>query len=144
MEDRKKEFEDLSKKIEQLTQQHDNLYTEIQNLRRVFNELKGGNAASPEIVVPTFETKITGRVEVAFPAKTKNQDAPTPAIAMNVPPRTYGKKTPIEEFIGTNLLNKIGIAVLVMGIGFGTKYAIDHQLLSHQHASYWDTSPVWP
>jgi len=35
-----------------------------------------------------------------------------------------------EEFIGTNLLNKIGIAVLVLGIGIGAKYAIDHDLIS--------------
>lgn len=31
----------------------------------------------------------------------------------------------IEKFIGENLINKIGIAVLVLGIGFFVKYAID-------------------
>jgi uncharacterized membrane protein len=36
----------------------------------------------------------------------------------------------LEEFIGTNLLNKAGIGVLVIGLGFGAKYSIDHALLS--------------
>ncbi|HWB25514.1 MAG TPA: DUF2339 domain-containing protein [Chitinophagaceae bacterium] len=31
----------------------------------------------------------------------------------------------LEKFIGENLINKIGIAVLVLGIGFFVKYAID-------------------
>ena len=36
----------------------------------------------------------------------------------------------IEKFIGENLLNKIGIVILVIGVGIGTKYAIDHDLIS--------------
>ena len=35
------------------------------------------------------------------------------------------KETDIEKFIGENLTNKIGIAVLVLGISFFVKYAID-------------------
>ena len=35
------------------------------------------------------------------------------------------KNTDIEKFIGENLANKIGIAVLVLGIAFFIKYAID-------------------
>ncbi len=35
------------------------------------------------------------------------------------------KDTDLEKFIGENLANKIGIAVLVLGIGFFVKYAID-------------------
>ena len=39
-------------------------------------------------------------------------------------------KTDLERFIGENLINKIGIAVTVIGVGIGAKYAIDHQLIS--------------
>ncbi len=31
----------------------------------------------------------------------------------------------IEKFIGENLINKIGIVILVLGISFFVKYAID-------------------
>lgn len=35
-----------------------------------------------------------------------------------------------EKFIGENLINKIGIAVLIIGVGIGVKYAIDNDLIS--------------
>ena len=36
----------------------------------------------------------------------------------------------LEKFIGENLINKIGIVILIIGVGIGAKYAIDHQLIS--------------
>lgn len=39
-------------------------------------------------------------------------------------------KSNLEKYIGENLISKVGIAILVLGVGIGTKYAIDHQLIS--------------
>lgn len=40
--------------------------------------------------------------------------------------KSFSEKYPdLEKFIGENLINKIGIAILVLGIGFIVKYAID-------------------
>jgi len=36
----------------------------------------------------------------------------------------------IEKIIGENLISKIGIAILVLGVAIGTKYAIEHELIS--------------
>lgn len=36
----------------------------------------------------------------------------------------------LEQFIGTNLINKIGMIVLIIGVGIGAKYAIDNNLIS--------------
>ena len=36
----------------------------------------------------------------------------------------------LEKFIGENLINKVGIGVLVLGIGFFVKYAIDQEWIS--------------
>ncbi|HEY0461596.1 MAG TPA: DUF2339 domain-containing protein [Pyrinomonadaceae bacterium] len=44
-----------------------------------------------------------------------------------VPPKA---KSEIEKFIGENLISKIGIVVLVIGVGIGAKYAIDNNLIS--------------
>jgi len=54
----------------------------------------------------------------------------TPSIIQKNPPPapapTFWEKYPdLEKFIGENLFNKIGIGVLVIGIGFFLKYAID-------------------
>jgi len=43
-------------------------------------------------------------------------------------PKPKGKST-IESFLGENLANKIGIAIILIGIGVGVKYAIDKNLL---------------
>lgn len=36
----------------------------------------------------------------------------------------------LEKFIGENLISKIGIAILLLGVGVGVKYSIDHALIS--------------
>ena len=36
----------------------------------------------------------------------------------------------LEKFIGENLINKIGIAVVIIGVAIGAKYTIDHDLIS--------------
>lgn len=40
-------------------------------------------------------------------------------------PSFFERHPDLEKFIGENLVNKIGIAILVLGIGFFVKYAID-------------------
>ena len=40
------------------------------------------------------------------------------------------KNSSIEKFIGENLINKIGIAITVIGVAIGAKYSIDHDLIS--------------
>ncbi|MCK3683145.1 DUF2339 domain-containing protein [Maribellus sp. YY47] len=41
-----------------------------------------------------------------------------------------GITTEFEQFIGTNLINKIGMIVVIIGVGIGAKYAIDNNLIS--------------
>ena len=36
----------------------------------------------------------------------------------------------LERFIGENLINKIGIAILIIGVAIGAKYSIDNDLIS--------------
>ncbi len=39
-------------------------------------------------------------------------------------------KSDFEKFIGENLISKIGILILVIGVAIGAKYAIDHEMIS--------------
>jgi uncharacterized membrane protein len=43
-----------------------------------------------------------------------------------------GSKKPVdlEKYIGENLISKIGIGVLIIGVGIGAKYSIDNELIS--------------
>ncbi|MFK7784088.1 MAG: DUF2339 domain-containing protein [Crocinitomicaceae bacterium] len=51
--------------------------------------------------------------------------SPKPAPVVQKPK----EKSTIESFLGENLANKVGIAIILIGIGVGVKYAIDKDLL---------------
>ncbi|MDQ6788061.1 MAG: DUF2339 domain-containing protein, partial [Acidobacteriota bacterium] len=40
------------------------------------------------------------------------------------------EKSNLEKFIGENLISKIGIVILILGVAIGAKYAIDNDLIS--------------
>ncbi|MGB0524410.1 MAG: DUF2339 domain-containing protein [Flammeovirgaceae bacterium] len=44
--------------------------------------------------------------------------------------RKLNKQFDFEKFIGENLISKIGIAITVIGVGIGAKYAIDHDMIN--------------
>jgi uncharacterized membrane protein len=88
----------------------------------------------PEVFVG--ETK-QERVLPAKPVETEIQrrEIPTPAYVPASPNQNwFGKwlndNPDIEKFIGENLINKIGISVLVLGIAFFVKYAIDQEWIN--------------
>ena len=54
-------------------------------------------------------------------------EMPPPSRAPREPQPSFFERYPdLEKFIGENLVNKIGIAILVLAIGFFVKYAIDN------------------
>ncbi len=118
-------FHELENRLRELSRQQQQLATEIQHLRQVIADLK--NEKQPEVI----DTKLSvvaphPNVPAANQPVAERTAAPTAR-----PPRPAPReKGAWEDFIGTNLLNKIGIAVLVIGISFGVKYAIDHEMLN--------------
>ncbi len=57
--------------------------------------------------------------------------ASPPPVTPRPPEPTFWVRNPdLEKFIGENLMNKIGITVLVIGIGLLLRYAIDRELIS--------------
>ncbi|MEI9921268.1 MAG: DUF2339 domain-containing protein [Bacteroidota bacterium] len=63
---------------------------------------------------------------------------PPPPVPQPVPqpppqpkkPSFFERNPDLEKFIGENLANKIGIGILVIGIGFFVKYAIDQEWIN--------------
>ena len=86
------------------------------------------------IVTPTKEIKTSEPEKPLSPAALQPASAPekiTPQqIAPAVPEKSFWenfkeKNPDLEKFIGENLINKIGILILVLGISYFVKYAID-------------------
>lgn len=62
-------------------------------------------------------------------ATVTNRVEPTPPPAPK--PGFFERNPDLEKFIGENLVSKIGIAILVLAIGFFVKYAIDNDWIGH-------------
>lgn len=76
----------------------------------------------PEIIFSPVEQQQAVQEKSPVPAPGK------PASEKFSP--AWSKKTDWEKFIGENLANKIGIAVLVLGISFFVKFAIDQDWIN--------------
>ena len=120
----------------------DELTTEIQELQTRINRLVESTATKEEISErPTVEEKLPEPIEESVPPIVQavsekeekapispqaesQQTAPTPSRVQQ-----HKEKSNIESFLGENLANKIGIAIILIGIGVGVKYAIDKNIL---------------
>ncbi|HEY9341143.1 MAG TPA: DUF2339 domain-containing protein [Hanamia sp.] len=85
------------------------------------------------VIIPAIETSIDEKTTIEPGKKVAEQAATIGVKSINsVPPVTKKKPTffernpDLEKFIGENLVSKIGIAILVLAIGFFVKFAIDN------------------
>ncbi len=117
----------LLQKLEILEFRQKTIGNEIQNLKSELDKLKTLSANIKTAPVPDQQTLL--------PREEKVMPAPEPVIKPEEKIFTGTvsraiEKNGVEKFIGENLINKVGIAVLVIGISIGVKYAIDHDLIS--------------
>lgn len=124
----KEKIDELTDRLNLLIRQHNESHHAILAIKRELVELK--DSLSPSDLKAE---KITADKEIkreTIVAETPKPEAET--IVPKVPPK---EKTPVssgrnlEEFIGGNLISKIGIGILIIGVGLFVKYAIDNELL---------------
>ena len=105
-------LDSMLKRQEALAKELDQLREEIKVLKvSEIKEVKKGPEVMPEKPLTVIAEE---------PVK---QAASTPTESAKI-------KADLEKYIGENLINKIGIAITVIGVAIGTKYAIDHELIS--------------
>lgn len=93
----------------------------VQPLKEKDEEQKEPETTKKEIEEPVEVMKIPGTISA--PASPPPVRSPQPEKPKR--PGFFERNPDLEKFIGENLANKIGIAILVLGIGFFVKYAID-------------------
>ena len=125
MENTEKRIEELFKRLDQLIEQQQVFQNEIGHIR---DELRRLRNAPPTVTAPAVpEPPAPARRPVTESVTAQTIIAPSTTASTR---STSREKNAMEDFIGTNLLNKVGIAVLVLGIGLGAKYSIDHGLIN--------------
>lgn len=140
----KDENHDLKYKIENLFQILKTMKSEIEKLRESLHPseiaIKTENLepkVKSEIINETKPVSITEQHPVFEEIKTEKPLIEKPVFKkpVFVPEKelkpTFWQRNPdLEKFVGENLINKIGIAILVLGIGFFVKFAIDQDWIN--------------
>ena len=112
---------ELLERLNTVARQQQELFRETEQIRHELNDLRSSGSAQKE---PPTETTMTD-AHTGF----LNQSTPPSRPQHEAAPPYKPWQTHMEKFIGENLLNKIGIVIVVMGVFIGVKYAIDHQLI---------------
>jgi uncharacterized membrane protein len=133
--DNSERINELLRSLDALLKKQDYFSYEINVLKKEVEQLKTAEEAprtekeleEKEPIEEKIETPhITAKVEPPTQPETK-----TPPVRSNIfKKKKVGLKQDLEKFIGENLINKIGIAVTVIGVSIGAKYAIDNELIS--------------
>ena len=129
----------LTKEIKKLTdeagsvQKRETFSTQTETVRQVVEVPK----PEPEIIIQKVEIPPViisepKPVSVSLPVNLNPVPITVVRKAEVKPPKPgfFERNPDLEKFIGENLINKIGIAILVVGIGFFVKFAIDQNWIS--------------
>lgn len=140
MTDNQDQINQLLEKLELLSKKQEGFAQEISRLRLEIIALKEAEAqkrwdkdATPlaeepllPILAETTREVVEKDYQVAEARSAKE------AIEYLVPKEVAPPKIKLdlEKFIGENLINKIGIAITVIGVAIGAKYSIEHNLIN--------------
>jgi uncharacterized membrane protein len=113
----------LEKQVEQLSELMGAKFSELNAIRA---ELKQLRSLSTDI--PKEDETITFIPEMHNVQQPDNSK--TPLLGQEYSNLNRDRNWKLETLIGTNIINKIGILVLLIGVYIGVKYAIDNQLIS--------------
>ncbi|MEQ8878597.1 MAG: DUF2339 domain-containing protein, partial [Cyclobacteriaceae bacterium] len=117
----------LLEKLDALLKKQDEFSREIDTLRGEIGQLKPkGNEARIQEATKQFLAESESENQ---PIKAEVQTAPQKKSGSPVNRPPIGRSD-LEKFIGENLINKIGIAITIIGVAIGAKYAIDHEMIS--------------
>ena len=142
----------LSSNQKSILEKFDNLDREVNRLKHLIENKTGVSTKSgPEV---TKKTPLEIKKEVILPPKPNVEEKAEQRVSGPVhnlikteksivtdtvfeepllqgrKPGFFERNPDLEKFIGENLANKIGIAILVIGIGFFVKYAIDQNWIN--------------
>ncbi len=135
MSDKQVDIRSLEQRLNNLLKKQDVFFREIKEIRHDISLLKDGFSISsqtePSLVNDSFEYKQadTSIIKPSSPSTMKAPRAKSKAMVPDPIIKLPSKKD-LEKFIGENLISKIGIIILIIGVGIGTKYSIEHNLVS--------------
>ncbi|MUH36604.1 DUF2339 domain-containing protein [Zobellia amurskyensis] len=132
-------IDQLNQKLELLLSKQEGFAKELMSLYQEIEALKKlrPDQLAVEQTIPEPVPEINTVTEPLEPEQHIIQETAEPVtetpiiqpVASNKIKQPKGKSN-LEKFIGENLINKIGIAITVIGVAIGAKYSIENELIS--------------
>jgi uncharacterized membrane protein len=116
------QLDQILQRLESLAKKQESIQQEIGSLRAEISNLYSSSCITEEVPAPVPVAEMIAEppaIDEILVVEHKPADENRAPVKSN-----------LEKFIGENLINKIGIAITVIGVGIGVKYAIDHDLIS--------------
>lgn len=137
MSDKDDKIAELQSRWSRLMEQQQGFNEAMFQLKKDILALQEGAVTAPKKVVsetkavaPTILKKPT-KEGAAQPLKSVEEEAASQKVPIQNAKRISIRKTSnLEKFIGENLINKIGILIIIVGVVIGAKYSIDNNLIS--------------
>ena len=130
----------LFEKFEILLSKQEDISAEMKKLRDEINNIKTSPTSQPFVankIVTTElpEDTVEEKIKKPEPTSTyqeylKLKSLPNQRFTKPETPFYPKTKGGFEKFIGENLINKIGIAITIIGVAIGAKYSIENELIS--------------
>ena len=130
----------LLDRLEVLSQQQAAFAREISDLRKEINRLAAADTTpgnqptlseQTTLMKPPVKPTTTAASPPTQPSEVIDASQRTTTPANSPPPEKSSlEKSSLEKFIGENLINKIGIAITVIGVAIGAQYSIEHDFIS--------------
>ncbi|WP_026260480.1 DUF2339 domain-containing protein [Segetibacter koreensis] len=131
MADIERQIEELTKQLAELRNRQLQLNDEFVLLEKQLESLKNLVQPHPQpqsvIEKPADEIFASSESQKPYIDKFRRDVQNKPSHQQN---QVFHINTQMEDFIGTNVISKIGILVTIIGVFIGAKYAIDNELVS--------------
>ncbi len=140
---------ELDARLDSLVRTQIDFQQEISTIRRELTKLRGGPPSLVTRPLTEPSRQYVPPTELRQPPPNHTGDVPPPSFGMKPGAGKSGSSAPhenafskqaaaykgsaksdLEKFIGENLISKIGIVILILGVAIGAKYAIDNGWVS--------------
>lgn len=125
----------LADKYRLLAEEMASLTKEIEQLKAASEDsrepgLREASGKQAEVIKKAEPVITTGKAAWKAPKVESTPLETSPTRQQDRPSLIQNLNSGLEEFIGSNLISKIGVGAIVIGMGIGIKYAIDNDLIS--------------
>jgi uncharacterized membrane protein len=119
------ELQELHSKLHTLRLYQNSMQEEIARIELRLRQVQLAVEATPPQTKPVEDTSANTTKVVIGPPQEEQKPAHVSSSS-----RPQKEKFSLENFIGTNLISKIGILITIIGVFIGARYAIDRNLIS--------------